>query len=110
MAAADRPTTPRRIWDHEGKHLTSRYREIATIELVRQTNFDVFYEKRNDLLRPSDFEQLRFNNQYRQQTEGFDLSTNPIASVELLASYAKGSGINFIPASGPPVLARSSVA
>jgi len=98
------------VWDHDGKHLTSRYREIANIELVRQTNFDVFYEKRNDLLRPGDFEQLRFNNQYRQQTEGFDLSTNPIASVELLASYAKGTGINFIPASGPPVLARSSVA
>ena len=96
------------VWDHNGNYLTSRYRGGVNLELLRQTSFDAFFERRSDLLRPSDFQQLTSNAKYPQHTEGFDLSTNPVSSVELIASYAQGAGINFFPASGPPVSAESS--
>src|SRR5581483_647479 len=96
------------IWDHRGLRLDTVYEPSLVFSFKRQTYFRLEpYIAFRQRLRPSDFGALGQDRDYNERYNLFSAGTSASKKINLTFAYSRGSRINFVPATGPPTLARS---
>ena len=97
-------------WDHSGTRLewfaNANYRFVFR----RQTSFGCFGNVGHERLRPVDFDTLTENQDYAHYHQGCFFFSNFFKQVRTEGEVGFGTDTNYDPATGPPVLAKSSYA
>ena len=97
-------------WDHSGTRLewfaNANYRFVFR----RQTSFGCFGNLGHERLRPVDFDTLTKNQDYAHYHQGCFFFSNFFKQVRTEGEVGFGTDTNYDPATGPPVLAKSSYA
>lgn len=96
------------LWAHDGTPLEQFVNINYLFEFKRQTEFGVFTNTGSERLRPSDFPALLRNQNFPKGHHGIFFFTSFFAQVTAFAEAGWGKAINFGPAVGPPVSARSN--
>ncbi len=98
--------TENSIWDHNGTRLNYLGNANYQVELPRQTFIAVFGQLEHERLRPIDFSTLPGNRDYAHVVWGPAINTSYFKSVGLNGEIDIGTATNFVPRTGPPVLAN----
>jgi hypothetical protein len=96
------------LWDHRGTRLEEFYNINYFFGFTRQTEFGAFANTGRERLRPADFSTLAANRDYATGHRGFFFYTAFFNQLSVFGEAGWGRSINFVPASGPPVSARSN--
>ena len=100
------------VWAHDGTRLDTFYSPIFVANLKGQTYIFFYpYVKLRERLRPFDpgVTGLTQNMDYPEHYTSISLGSAYLSRLTWQAYYQLGDEINFIPASGPPVLARNDI-
>lgn len=96
------------IWDHNGVLLTHLINPSYEWDFQRQSFINIFSNLEHERLRPSDFSTLASNRDYSHVMGGAAFGTQYFKWLNLFAETDWGIVTNFVPRSGPPVLAYQS--
>jgi hypothetical protein len=101
------------VWAHDGTRLDTYYSPVFVANLKGQTYVFFYpYVELRERLRPSDpgVTGLTQNMDYPEHYSAISLGSSYLSRLTWQASYQLGDEINFVPASGAPVLARNDIA
>jgi hypothetical protein len=93
------------IWDHNGTLLTDGYQIGYEWDFQRQSFLNVFTNPEHERLRPADFTTLPQNRDYAHLMGGVAVGTQYFKWLNMFAEMDWGTATNFVPRTGPPVLA-----
>jgi hypothetical protein len=86
--------------DYQGTQLQNRVKLSLLGELTRIRSFELWYEARDDVLRPKDFAVLSEARKYPQRTGGFQVAARPSASLLWRVRLGQGTWLNLVPPPG----------
>jgi hypothetical protein len=98
------------LWDHNGTRLTHQLNPAYVWNFPRNSFFSLFNVWEHERLRPEDFSTLTANRDYTHLVGGAELGTQYFKWINLDLEMDWGTVTNFVPRSGPPVLAFSNTA
>jgi hypothetical protein len=98
------------LWDHNGTRLTHQLNPSYVWNLPRNSFFSLFNVFEHERLRPEDFPALAANRDYTHVVGGAEVGTQYFKWINLDLEMDWGTVTNFVPRSGPPVLAFSNTA
>jgi hypothetical protein len=98
------------LWDHNGTRLTHQLNPAYVWNFPRNSFFSLFNVWEHERLRPEDFSTLTANRDYTHLVGGAEVSTQYFKWINLDLEMDWGTVTNFVPRSGPPVLAFSNTA
>ncbi len=93
------------LWDHNGTRLDYLVNPAYEWDFQRNSYVNVFGQLEHERLRPVDFSALTANRDYAHVLGGVAVGTQYFKWLKLNAEMDWGTATNFVPASGPPVLA-----
>jgi uncharacterized protein DUF5916 len=96
------------MWDHNGTRLNHQLNPGYQFNFQRNSFFNVFGVWERERLRPVDFSTLAANQDYQHVIGGVEAGTQYFKWVNLNFEMDWGTQTNFVPRSGPPVLAYSN--
>jgi hypothetical protein len=96
------------MWDHNGTRLNHQLNPGYQWNFQRNSFFNIFGVWERERLRPVDFSTLAANQDYRHVVGGVEAGTQYFKWINLNFEMDWGTATNFVPRSGPPVLAYSN--
>ena len=93
------------LWDHNGTRLNHQLNPAYSWNFQRKSFFSIFTVWEHERLRPQDFSTLAANQDYTHVIGGAEMGTQFLRWISLNAEMDWGTATNFVPRSGPPVLA-----
>jgi hypothetical protein len=93
------------LWDHNGTRLNHQLNPQYEWDFQRNSAFVIFNVWERERLRPADFSSLVTNRDYTHVIGGAQLNTQYFKWLNLSTEMDWGTATNFVPRSGPPVLA-----
>jgi len=96
------------LWDHNGTRLDYLVNPNYEWDFQRKSFFNIFGNLEHERLRPVDFSALITNRDYAHVDGGISAGTQYFKWLNLNAEMDWGTATNFVPQSGPPVLAYSN--
>jgi hypothetical protein len=93
------------MWDHNGTRLNHQLNPQYEWDFQRNSAFVIFNVLEHEQLRPQDFSTLTTNRDYTHLIGGAQLNTQYFKWLNLSMEMDWGTATNFVPRSGPPVLA-----
>jgi hypothetical protein len=93
------------LWDHNGVRLTHQLNPQYEWDFQRNSSVSIFSIWERERLRPVDFTSLAANQDYAHIVGGAEVHTQYFKWLNLGAEMDWGTGTNFVPRIGPPVLA-----
>lgn len=96
------------MWDHNGTRLNHQLNPGYGWNFQRNSFFNIFGVWERERLRPVDFTTLTANQDYHHAIGGVEAGTQYFKWVNLNFEMDWGTATNFVPRSGPPVLAYSN--
>jgi len=96
------------LWDHNGTRLDYTFNPNYEIDFQRNSYVGFFGNLEHERLRPSDFSALPQNRDYAHILYGPFLGTQYFKWLNLNFEVDLGTATNFVPRTGPPVLANYS--
>lgn len=88
------------VWDYEGTQVQNRVKLSVVGELTKIRSFELWYEARDDMLRPKDVALLPEVKRYPQKTGGFQLAGRPSAYFLWRVRLGQGTWLNLVPPAG----------
>ena len=98
------------LWDHNGTRLDYLYNQNYEWDFQRKSFADIFAAVEHERLRPVDFTALTTNRDYAHIQGGVAAGTQYFKWLNINAEMDWGTATNFVPATGPPVLAYQNTA
>ncbi len=98
------------LWDHNGTRLNYQINPNYEWDFQRSTFFNVFSVVEHERLRPVDFSTLSTNRDYAHVVGGVSAGTQFFKWLNFNGEMDWGTATNFVPRTGPPVLAYSNTA
>jgi hypothetical protein len=98
------------LWDHNGTRVNWQVNPNYEWDFQRNTFFNIFTVLEHERLRPADFDALTANRDYAHVVGGAAAGTQYFKWLNISAEMDWGTATNFVPASGPPVLAYQNTA
>jgi hypothetical protein len=96
------------MWDHNGTRLNHQINPGYQWSFQRKSFFNIFGVWERERLRPVDFSTLTANQDYQHVVGGVEAGTQYFKWVNLNFEMDWSTATNFVPRSGPPVLAYSN--
>jgi hypothetical protein len=96
------------MWDHNGTRLNHQINPGYQWNFQRKSFLNIFGVWERERLRPVDFSTLAANQDYQHVIGGVEGGTQFFKWVNLNFEMDWGTATNFVPRSGPPVLAYSN--
>jgi hypothetical protein len=93
------------LWDHNGTRLDYLVNPNYEWDFQRNSFFNVFGQVEHERLRPVDFSALAANRDYAHVLGGLAAGTQYFKWLKINAEMDWSTATNFVPRSGPPVLA-----
>jgi len=93
------------LWDHNGTRLNHQLNPQYEWDFQRNSAFVIFNVWEHERLRPVDFSSLTTNRDYTHVVGGAEINTQYFKWLNLSMEMDWGTATNFVPRSGPPVLA-----
>ena len=93
------------LWDHKGTRVDWLVNPAYEWDFQRSSFINVFGQMEHERLRPVDFPALNANQDYAHVLGGIATATQYFKWLKLNAEIDWGTATNFVPRSGPPVLA-----
>jgi hypothetical protein len=93
------------LWDHNGTRLNHQLNPQYEWDFQRNSAFVIFNVWEHERLRPVDFSSLTTNRDYTHVIGGAQLNTQYFKWLNLSMEMDWGTATNFVPRTGPPVLA-----
>jgi hypothetical protein len=93
------------LWDHNGTRLTHQLNPQYEWDFQRNSAFVIFNVWEHERLRPQDFPALATNQDYTHIAGGAQINTQYFKWINLSMEMDWGTATNFVPRTGPPVLA-----
>jgi hypothetical protein len=93
------------LWDHNGTRLNHQINPNYEWDFPRNSSFAIFTVWEHERLRPQDFSTLATNRDYAHVVGGAEINTQYFKWINLSAEMDWGTATNFVPRTGPPVLA-----
>src|SRR5262249_8298098 len=93
------------LWDHNGTRLNHQLNPTYNWNFQAKSFFNIFSVWEHERLRPQDFSTLAANQDYAHVIGGVEGGTQYLKWMTLHAEIDWGTATNFVPRSGPPVLA-----
>jgi hypothetical protein len=93
------------LWDHNGTRLDYLVNPWYELDFQRNSHVNVFVQLEHERLRPVDFSALTTNRDYTHVLGGVDAGTQYFKWLKINAEMDWSTATNFVPRSGPPVLA-----
>ncbi len=98
------------MWDHNGTRLNHQINPVYQWIFPRKSFFAIFNVLEHERLRPSDFSTLTANRDYTHVIGGTEVGTQYFKWINLDLEMDWGTATNFVPRTGPPVLAYQNTA
>ncbi len=98
------------LWDHNGVRLNHQLNSTYEWDFPHNSAFVAAVNWERERLRPSDFSTLAANQDYTHVTGAAELRTQFFKWLNLVAEMDWGTATNFVPRTGPPVLAYQNTA
>ena len=98
------------LWDHNGTRLDYAVQPEYEWDFQRQSFLAIFTALEHERLRPADLSALPANRDYAHVVGGISAATQYFKWLNINGEIDWGTATNFVPRSGPPVLARSNSA
>jgi len=98
------------LWDHNGTRLGHVLNPAYEWDFPRFTSFSIFTVWEHEQLRPQDFSTLTQNRDYPHLVGGAQINTQYYKWLNLSMEMDWGTITNFVPRTGPPVLAYQNTA
>lgn len=98
------------LWDHNGTRLDHLINPAYEWNFPRNSSFSIFTVWEHEQLRPQDFSTLTANRDYPHIIGGAQINTQYWKWLNLAMEMDWGTATNFVPRSGPPVLAYQNTA
>jgi hypothetical protein len=98
------------LWDHNGTRLGHLINPAYEWDFPRNSAFSVFTVWEHEQLRPQDFSTLAANRDYPHLVGGAQINTQYYKWLNLAMEMDWGTATNFVPRTGPPVLAYQNTA
>jgi hypothetical protein len=96
------------LWDHNGTRLDYLGNPAYEWDFQRNSFVSVFGALEHERLRPVDFSTLTANRDYAHVTGGVTAGTQYFKWLNVNAEMDWGTATNFVPATGPPILAYAN--
>jgi hypothetical protein len=93
------------LWDHNGTRLDYMANPAYEWDFQRNSAISIFSVWEHERLRPVDFSTLTANRDYAHAVGGVAVGTQYFKWLKLNAEMDWGTATNFVPRTGPPVLA-----
>lgn len=93
------------LWDHNGTSLQNAINPQYEFNFQRQSFLNFYTSFEHERLRPQDFPALPGNRDYAHALGGVAFGTQYLKWINLTVQVDWGTATNFVPRSGPPVLA-----
>jgi Domain of unknown function (DUF5916) len=93
------------MWDHNGTRLNHQLNPTYEWDFPRFSSVSIFTVWEHEQLRPQDFSALTANRDYAHFVGGAQINTQYFKWINFSAEMDWGTATNFVPRSGPPVLA-----
>jgi len=93
------------LWDHNGTRLNHQLNPQYEWDFQRNSAFVIFNVWERERLRPQDFSTLTTNRDYTHVIGGAEIHTQYFKWLNLSMEMDWGTATNFVPRTGPPVLA-----
>jgi hypothetical protein len=93
------------MWDHNGTRLNHQLNPTYEWDFPRNSSFSIFTVWEREQLRPRDFSALTTNRDYAHFVGGAQINTQYFKWINFSAEMDWGTATNFVPRSGPPILA-----
>ena len=98
------------MWDHNGTRLNYQLNPVYQWSFPRNSSIGVFNVLEHERLRPVDFSTLSTNRDYTHVVGGAEVGTQYFKWISLDLEMDWGTATNFVPRTGPPVLAYQNTA
>jgi uncharacterized protein DUF5916 len=98
------------LWDHNGTRLNYQLNSSYEWDFPRNTRFTVSGFWEHERLRPQDFSTLTTNRDYAHVIGATEINTQYFKWLNLAVEMDWGTATNFVPRTGPPVLAYQNTA
>ena len=98
------------LWDHNGTRLTHQLNSSYEWNFPRNSGFTIAVNWEHEQLRPVDFSTLSANRDYAHVIGAAEVRTQYFKWINLSMEMDWGTATNFVPRSGPPVLAYQNTA
>ena len=98
------------LWDHNGTRLDHQINPSYEWDFPRNSSFNIFALWEHERLRPVDFSTLPANRDYAHVVGGAQINTQYFKWVNLSLEMDWGTATNFVPRTGPPVIAYQNTA
>jgi hypothetical protein len=98
------------LWDHNGTRLDHLLNPAYEWDFPGNSAFSIFSVWEHELLRPQDFSTLAANRDYPHLVGGAQINTQYYKWLNLSMEMDWGTATNFVPRTGPPVLAYQNTA
>jgi hypothetical protein len=98
------------LWDHNGTRLGHVINPAYEWDFPRFSSFSIFTVWEHEQLRPQDFPTLTANRDYPHLLGGAEIHTQYFRWLNLSMEMDWGTATNFVPRTGPPVLAYQNTA
>ena len=96
------------LWDHKGARLDYQVNPNYEWDFQRNSFFSVFGVLEHERLRPVDFSALLANRDYAHVAGGWNAGTQYFKWLNINAEMDWGTATNYVPHTGPPVLAYAN--
>jgi Domain of unknown function (DUF5916) len=96
------------LWDHNGTFLDYQVNPNYEWDFQRSSFFNIFGTLEHERLRPQDFSALSANRDYAHMNGGIAAGTQYFKWLSINAEVDWDTVTNFVPRSGPPVLAYAN--
>jgi len=93
------------LWDHNGTRLTHQLNPVYEWDFPRNSSFSIFNVWEHERLRPQDFSTLTTDRDYTHVLGGAEVHSQYFKWINLGMEMDWGTATNFVPRTGPPVLA-----
>ncbi|MBZ5504985.1 MAG: carbohydrate binding family 9 domain-containing protein [Acidobacteriia bacterium] len=98
------------LWDHNGTRLNHQLNPSYQWNFQRNSSFNIAALWEHERLRPSDFSTLPANRDYTHVIGSAEARTQYFKWINLTLEMDWGTATNFVPRTGPPVLAYQNTA
>jgi Domain of unknown function (DUF5916) len=98
------------LWDHNGTRLTHQVNPSYQWDFPRNSSFTIATNWEHERLRPVDFPTLTANRDYAHVIGAAEVRTQYFKWINFSMEMDWGTATNFVPRSGPPVLAYQNTA
>jgi hypothetical protein len=98
------------LWDHSGTRLDYLLNPNYEWDFPRNSSFAIFNVWEHERLRPQDFSSLTANRDYTHVVGGAQINTQYFKWLNLSAEMDWGTATDFVPRTGPPVIAYQNTA